>query len=429
MGRYIFLVGLSLHLVWSQPEDINFKVAISSCNQSPSCKNSLKEAVADFTQSLYADMAKTSKQENFVFSPLSIHSALSLLYVGSTPGSETEKELADALSFLKSSILLQNSYKHLIDSYRDQASFLYGNSIWVQDRFNIAEKFKNEVRNNFGAGIQNIDFTRKNSVALVNDWISDQTTGLIPKLVQNFPSSTTMFLANALYFKDKWLVPFQEKNESGDPLDKELFYGDSKMKVPMMLTRNNQIGVGTINLGSNNATFISIPYISEQFEMQIFLPSDKAQGGGLAILEDYIMKNVKRDKFSPQHNLFLSEKHLNDNVEDVRLVMPKFSISTKFDASEVLKSLGVTHIFKDAELNQFGEGADITVSSVLHKAVVNVDNEGTEGAAATGVELVLLSGSFGENIDVNVNRPFIFVVHDKKNNIPVLVGRVKNPLV
>ena len=70
MGRYIFLVGLSLHLVWSQPEDINFKVAISSCNQSPSCKNSLKEAVADFTQSLYADMAKTSKQENFVFSPL-----------------------------------------------------------------------------------------------------------------------------------------------------------------------------------------------------------------------------------------------------------------------------------------------------------------------------------------------------------------------
>ena len=118
-----------------------------------------------------------------------------------------------------------------------------------------------------------------------------------------------------------------------------------------MLTRNNQIGVGTINLGSNNATFISIPYISEQFEMQIFLPSDKAQGGGLAILEDYIMKNVKRDKFSPQHNLFLSEKHLNDNVEDVRLVMPKFSISTKFDASEVLKSLGVTHIFKGSSQN------------------------------------------------------------------------------
>ena len=82
----------------------------------------------------------------------------------------------------------------------------------------------------------------------------------------------------------------------------------------------------------------------------------------------------------------------------------------------------------DAELGNFGEGDPIAVSSILHKAVVNVDKEGTEGAAATGVELVLLSGSFGEKIDVNVDQPFIFIVQDKKNNIPILVGRIKNPL-
>ena len=74
-------------------------------------------------------------------------------------------------------------------------------------------------------------------------------------------------------------------------------------------------------------------------------------------------------------------------------------------------------------------GKPVAVSNILHKAVVKVDKDGTEGAAATGVGLVLLSGSFGRNIDVNVDRPFIFIVQDKKNNIPVLVGRVKNPLV
>ena len=68
------------------------------------------------------------------------------------------------------------------------------------------------------------------------------------------------------------------------------------------------------------------------------------------------------------------------------------------------------------------------MSKILHKAVVNVDKKGTEGAAVTGVELVLLSGSFGRNIDVNVDRPFIFIVQDKKSNIPILVGRIKNPL-
>ena len=271
---------------------------------------------------------------------------MSLLYVGSTTNSQTQHELADALGLLKSQIFLQDSYKQLIDSYKNQESFLYSNSIWAKNGFNITKNFTTRVRNNFGATTQNIDFTNKNSVALVNDWISDRTKGLIPKLVKDFSSSTTMFLANALYFKDKWLVPFQEKNESGDSLDKELFHGKSTLKVPMMLTKNTVIGVGSLHLGPHNATFVSIPYINDQFEMQIILPSDKPKGKGkaLAILEDYIIKNIKRDKF--EHNIFLAPKQLKDNVEDVRLVMPKFSVSTKFDASEGLKSLGVTQIFK-----------------------------------------------------------------------------------
>ena len=69
------------------------------------------------------------------------------------------------------------------------------------------------------------------------------------------------------------------------------------------------------------------------------------------------------------------------------------------------------------------------MSSVLHKAVVQVDKDGTVGAAATGVELVLLSGSFGRFVDIKIDRPFIFIVRDKENNIPILVGRMKNPLL
>jgi len=197
----------------------------------------------------------------------------------------------------------------------------------------------------------------------------------------------------------------------------------------MMLTNNVDIGVGNLSLGGHNATFLTIPYINRQFEMQIILPNgDRSEGKGLAILEDYIKENSKRDKHN-DHNIFQSPKQTFDDVEDVRLVMPKFSVSTKFDASKYLKSLGVNQIFKEAELEKLVSGSQVAVSNILHKAVVKVDKDGTEGAAATGVGLVLLSGSFGRNLDVDVNKPFIFIVQDKKNNIPVLVGRVKNPLV
>ena len=86
-------------------------------------------------------------------------------------------------------------------------------------------------------------------------------------------------------------------------------------------------------------------------------------------------------------------------------------------------------LFTDAELSGLGNGPNVAVENVLHKSVINVDKEGTVGAAATGVELVLLSGNFGKNLDIVVNRPFIFIVQDKKYKIPILVGRVKNPLI
>jgi len=434
MSRYGFLIVISIFAKNLEAADAG---VADSCFQQQKCKDSLTIAVADFTQSLYAEIVTRVKQDNFVFSPLSIHSALTLLYTGSTDNSTTRTELADALGILRSEQLIKRSYTQLIESYKNQKSFKYGNSIWTQEDFNISNSFKNEISENFGAAIQNIDFTQMNSVDLVNHWISNQTNGLIPKLVQAFDASTTMFLANALFFKEKWLIPFQETNETGYSLANETFYGENILKVPMMVTKNTEIDVGTLNVdvnGNHNATFVTIPYINDDFEMQIILPSGahkkEGRNNDLAILEDIIKKNVKRDqgKDGMKNNIFLSPKQSRDNVDDVRLVMPKFSVSSKFDAADALEALGVSKIFQDAELGKLGISDGIAVSKILHKAVVNVDEEGTEGAAATGVELVLLSGSFGEKVDVNVDRPFIFIVQDKRNNIPILVGRIKNPL-
>jgi serine protease inhibitor len=107
--------------------------------------------------------------------------------------------------------------------------------------------------------------------------------------------------------------------------------------------------------------------------------------------------------------------------------MPKFKISKKVDVSDILQDMGVNKVFEGAELSQMTDAGQLTVSSVLHKAVIEVDKKGTTAAASTGIELVLLSASFGERIRLEVNHPFIFIIQDTKNKIPVMVGRVMDP--
>ena len=108
--------------------------------------------------------------------------------------------------------------------------------------------------------------------------------------------------------------------------------------------------------------------------------------------------------------------------------MPKFKVKSKFDAAEALKGMGAEEVFTaGAELDKIADGGPLGVGKIIHEAVVEISKEGTEGAAATGIELVLLSGSFGVQKNIVLDRPFIFIVQDRVNNIPVLVGRVKNP--
>merc|ERR1712083_1177964 len=126
-------------------------------------------------------------------------------------------------------------------------------------------------------------------------------------------------------------------------------------------------------------------------------------------------------------NIF-SMKMKKEFTEDVRVIMPKFKVKTDMEISDWMKEAGVKKIFQGAELDAMLEtNLSLAVSRIIQKSVITVDKEGTEGASATGVQLVLLSGSFGKHVEINLDRPFIFLVEDTRNNIPILVGRVKNP--
>jgi len=393
----------------------------------------LSNAMNKFTQSIYLHMAE-SNDSNFVFSPLSMHSALSMLYLGTTTNSTTENELQKAMGGITSKLGIKAGYKKIVGTYDNKDNFLYGNNFWVQDGIKINEAFRKTVVENLNSGIENIDFNAEDSVDRVNKWVANMTGNKIKKMVDSFSGNTALYLANALYFKEDWLVPFEDVDVRKELLTGEFETNKGKKKVNMIQQINSDATYGEIKLFSNHLVeVISLPYMSDLFEMQLIVPKK----GQLNELEGKMRSSHDRDLTPAQKsyfNLFSNIKNetideFNQDISEVYLRLPTFQVRSDLDVVSSLKKLGAEKVFESgAELGEMGSG-NLVVSKVSHTALLEVTKEGTEGAAATGAEIVLLSASFLERKDVVVDRPFIFVVQDKVNNIPVLVGRITDPTI
>merc|ERR1719150_2711983 len=343
-----------------------------------------------------------------------------MLYFAATHNSETEAELQTLLSGLASKHQLGDYYQKVSKFYQRESSIKVGNSVWLQNNLNLRSNFSRDIDRILGATAQNVDFTDSSTTNHINQWVKEKTAGLIPSIVESFDPDTAIFIANALHFQDKWLYPFQETHLNGDSLDDiDFTLGDgSKISVPMMLTKNEDIEFGTIGEGVTLAQVVKIPYISERFHMKIIFPENTT---------DQPLQHFENIMSRSKENIF-SMKMKKEFTEDVRVIMPKFKVKTDMEISDWLKDAGVNKIFEGAELDAMLETeVPLAVSKIIQKSVITVDKEGTEGASATGVQLVLLSGSFGKHVEINLNRPFIFLVEDIRHNIPILVGRVKNP--
>merc|ERR1712151_555474 len=381
---------------------------------------SLQSEIGDFSQSLYVQLAETSGEENFVFSPLSLHSALSLLYLGTKDNSYTQQQLGAAMGSINNPQLLKQSYQQVVQSYKAQKSFLYGNHIWVGNGFTLKPDYKDLVSRQFGSGISPLDFAGANPANEVNAWVKNMTGGKINNLVDSFSAGPMMFLANALYFNEKWQEPFEDVDYKGNPIQEDFYSSTGKVKVPMIQQISSKMVYGEIQTQNDRLQVVTIPYKNPNFEMQIIIPP---RGKGLNILENQMkLKEEQDDRTS--FNLFKALKdEYSGYIEDIKLKMPKFKLKSKFNAAEILQNLGATDVFTaGAELDKMIDGGPIGVGKIIHEAVVEVTKEGTEGAAATGVEIVLFSASFGEHKNIVLDRPFIFIVQDKLNN-----QRGKNP--
>jgi len=405
-------------------------LALVSAQESPKekiNKKNLKRAIEDFTQNVYIQLATNLRNENFVFSPLSLHSALSMVYLGSKVDSNTYQELRKSLGILSSPTSLKESFKSFIKFLLKQNTVKYGNHIWVRDGYKIKQDYKDTVENYMNAEISSLDFNKITAPEEVNQWVSETTNGKINKIVNEFPDNALMFLANTIYFKDSWLYSFEDQEFDGKPIRGKFFTYEDDQKsfgteVDMMQLTSKTIEYEKFELPEDSGSFeaIKIPYDSEMFDLKIILPTNE-----LRLLEDFTNLTFVRD--SDEYNLFRETGGKFSG--EVNLKMPPFKVKSKVNAKEIFQQLNVYQLFTEtAELDLITDDTPIGISGISHESVIEVTVNGTEGAAATGVEIVFFSASPKGEKEVVVDRPFIFVLEDKEHQIPLLVGRVVNPL-
>ncbi|CAL7939940.1 unnamed protein product [Xylocopa violacea] len=372
-------------------KDTVFKILSASCN--------------DFTKAFHKELSLAATG-NIVSSPLSVHMILSHLSHGAE--SITLAELTKSLChYNKDSV--KEGYKSLITLLNnlDDIELHIANTMYIQNKFELLAEFLILGKEVYQSEISKVDFKHSSDTAAkINTWIKDKTNNKILDLVSpgDFDESTKLVLINAIYFNGSWLHAFDAKKTKN-----RIFHvtKDQTKVVPTMFIKS-KYSCGKIP--HLQAKFIEIPYMNTDIVMTVILPNEV---DGLLNLQNNfsweVLANASRSN------------------SDVELYFPKFKIEFKMDLGNILHKLGLSTIFKaDANFSRISN-IPLLVSKVLHKAVIEVTEEGTEAAAATSVQMrVRRMIDLDETELFIVDRPFMFIIEYKTNNIPLFIGCVQD---
>jgi len=374
----------------------------------------LVEGNSAFGFDLY--QALREEDDNLFFSPYSISLALAMTYAGAR--GETAQQMRDTLQFTLPQDQLHPAFNSLDIELSQRGEGAKGkdgegfrlnivNAIWGQEGYKFLSEFLDVLAENYGAGLRPLDFANapEESRITINNWVSDQTEGRIEDLIPQglIDALTRLVLTNAIYFNAAWQHPFNEDMTEDGP-----FYlldgGD--VIVPMMKQAES-----FSYAESDGYQAIELPYDGRELSMVILLP----RAGQFEAFEDS-----------------LDAQRVDAILKDleprrVALTMPKFEFKSSFSLKEALAAMGMPVAFSGgADFSGMTGNRDLFIADVIHKAFVSVDEAGTEAAAATAVvmELTALPGT---PVEVTLDRPFVFLIHDIETGAILFVGRTVAP--
>jgi len=368
------------------------------------------EGSSAFAINLYRELS--SEQGNLFFSPYSISSALAMTYSGAR--NNTAVQMAKVLYFRVPRNRLEVAYQKLTADVNgtnrvEGCELRVANALWGQKDYSFLAEFLAVCREKYGARLTEVDFgASEQARKMINDWVSEQTKGKIENLIgpNILDSLTRLVLTNAIYFKGRWAEPFQESATREAPF---WIAADSSVPVPMMAQTQDFLYGET-----DDCQVIEIPYAKKALSMVIVLPKER---DGLGKVE----KGLSFKTLATWVDVVRRRK--------VRVSLPRFKLTCQFQLADVLKRMGMTDAFsvQNADLSGMTGSRDLYLSHVIHKAFVDVTEEGTEAAAATAVVAKLRAVAPQQPVEFRADHPFLFMIRHNGTGSLLFMGRYAKP--
>jgi serpin B len=386
----------------TQPTDANVASAVESSNQ--------------FALDLYAKLASGSGG-NLFFSPQSISTALSMTYVGARGETAQQMEKVLHLDLAPDNLAVAQAalIKQLNEAGRSGMYQLsVANRLWGQQGYTFLDGFLKTLHDDYQADLQQLDFKTQPEQArqTINNWVEQATQGKIKDLIPEglLNSMTRLVLTNAVYFKGNWKSQFQPQATKPTPF---FLSTNQQVDVPLMhQTEHCRFGKFAL-AGQSGLEVLELPYKGDELSMIVLLPSEI---DGLAALEKQLsVDNLK------QWTTKLAQP-------EVKIWLPKFKLSAEFQLGDVLSALGMPQAFSPdkADFSGMDGKQDLYISAVVHKAYVDVNEEGTEAAAATGVGVTAMAAPIRQ-LEFKADHPFLFLIRDNQSGCILFIGRVTDP--
>ncbi|EDW08694.1 serine protease inhibitor 42Dd [Drosophila mojavensis] len=351
---------------------------------------------AFFTSELFQLLAAGGLKQNIVFSPFSIQTCLALAFAGAQ--GETADEIAKGLRFVSNfPPEVAQTFQFVLQKYKDSDLLKVANKLYVQQGKQLKASYEATIKQDYNSEAESINFALSDAAAQqINGWVNAKTEGKITELVSAdcFDDNTRLVLLNALHFKGSWANRFDEASTAEDD-----FWTSEEQSVKIQyMNQKAKFGYGYFE--ELNCTALDMPYKDSDLSMFVLLPQEREGLKDLA------------EKLKGVNLVDLAGKL---NVEEVQVKFPKFKADYSIELADKLKQLGITKMFDEgADFNNLLESPEgIFVSKVLHKATIEVNEEGTEAAAATG--MIMMTRMMMLPLQFQADRPFLYVIWNKKN--------------
>lgn len=405
-----------------QQEQVQPTGITGNSEKNPSTDNlainqNLTQGMTWFALDFFKFISATKQNENLCFSPVSLNVALAMVYSGAREN--TYNEMSRVLHFTHNfngfHEEFDDFFKNLNAMENDTAlDFNLANRIFIENTYQVLDSYRKTINTHYAGAFENIDFKNAAGQATehINKWVEKMTMNKIKELIPIglLDGSTKMVLVNAIYIKSKWKYAF----DSNANQVKDFSISENEIvKAEFMIKKQE----GIRYYQDDNISAIELPYTSPQLSLLLIKPNHSSN----AVLNTYMP-----DALAYQNILEGMQQR------EVHMEIPKFKIESSFSLSGPLREKGMREAFSgNANFSGISDFNDLSIDQILQKVFFEVDEKGTEAAAATAI--VMRATSVGNHNNINrtvyfiANEPFIFILKENNSNTPLFVGQFIKP--